>query len=74
MTTRANAIDSAAEVFARARAERDQLSPRAAAEAAWYVGHRLKTVDAIEALITQLRTGAASDTAPEQPAVIPLAA
>lgn len=55
MTTRQEAIRGAALVLAEARAARDALSPRAAAEAAWYPGHRLGTVEAIEALITSQR-------------------
>jgi hypothetical protein len=58
MTTRREAIRSAATVFAHAAFERDALSPRAAAEAAWYPGHRLQTVDAIEALIITQRAEA----------------
>lgn len=55
MTTRQEAIRGAALVLIEARAERDALSPRAAAEAAWYPGHELQTVDAIEALIIEQR-------------------
>jgi hypothetical protein len=55
MTTREEAIRGAAFVLIEARAERDALGPRAAAEAAWYPGHRLQTVDAIEALIIEQR-------------------
>jgi hypothetical protein len=55
MTTREEAIRGAALVLIEARAERDALSPRAAAEAAWYPGHELQTVDAIEALIIEQR-------------------
>jgi hypothetical protein len=57
VTTKAEAIRSAGRGFAIARAERDARSPRAAAEAAWYPGHRL-TVDGIEALITAQRANA----------------
>lgn len=45
----------AGRLFAVARAERDALSPREAAEAAWYPGHSLGTVEAIEALIIKQR-------------------
>jgi hypothetical protein len=49
------AIRGAALDYVDIRAERDALSPRAAAEAAWYPGHRLGTVEAIEALIIRQR-------------------
>lgn len=55
MTTRQDAIRAAALVAVQAYAESDALTPRAAAEAAWYPGHRLGTVDAIEALIIRQR-------------------
>lgn len=55
MTTRQEAIRGAALILMEARAERDALSPRAAAEAAWYPGHELQTVEAIEALIVKQR-------------------
>lgn len=55
MTTRQEAIRAAVAVFLEARAIRDAKSPREAAEAAWYPGHRLVTVDAIEALIIRQR-------------------
>lgn len=58
MTTRQEAIRAAALILVEARAERDALSPRAAAEAAWYPGHSLVTVDAIEALIIRQRNEA----------------
>lgn len=58
MRTRQEAIQAAADIFVEARAERDALSPRQAAEAAWYPGHRLGTVEAIEALIIQQRAEA----------------
>jgi hypothetical protein len=63
VTTREEAIRNAARIFAAARAERDALSPRAAAEAAWYPGHELQTVDAIEALIVDQRREAAAQWA-----------
>jgi hypothetical protein len=59
MTTRAEAIRAAAYVLVEARIARDSLSPRAAAEAAWYPGHPLESVDAIEALIIEQRAEAA---------------
>jgi len=55
VTTRAEAIQGAARILAIARVERDALSPREAAEAAWYPGHRLRTVEAIEELIIRQR-------------------
>lgn len=55
MTTRKEAIRRAALVLLEIRAERDALSPRAAAKAAWYPGHRLGTVEAIEELIIRQR-------------------
>lgn len=58
MTTREEAIHGAAAVLVEARALRDSMSPREAAEAAWYPGHRLVTVDAIEALIIRQRAQA----------------
>lgn len=59
MTTQAEAIRDAGLVLAEIRANRDALSPRAAAEKAWYRGHPL-TVDEIEALIIRQREEAAS--------------
>ncbi|MFF7588066.1 hypothetical protein ACFZCK_11360 [Kitasatospora purpeofusca] len=58
MTTRDEAIRGAAMILKRARAERDALSPRDAAKAAWYPGHRLGTVEAIEELIIRQRSEA----------------
>lgn len=58
MTTRAEAISSAAVIFAHACFERDARSAREAAEAAWYPGHRLASVDAVEALIVEKRRAA----------------
>lgn len=57
MITEAEAIREAGLVLAEIRADRDALSPRAAAEKAWYRGHPL-TVDAIEALIVRQRADA----------------
>jgi hypothetical protein len=53
--TREAAFEAAGRGLAVARAGRDALSPRAAAEAAWHPGHRLVTVEAIEALIIRQR-------------------
>jgi hypothetical protein len=55
VTSRHDAVRAAGRILALARAERDALTPRAAAEAAWYPGHRLGTVEAIEALIISQR-------------------
>jgi hypothetical protein len=55
MTTRQEAIQAAARVLVVARTARDALTPRAAAEAAWSTGHRLGSVEAIEALIIKQR-------------------
>jgi hypothetical protein len=52
------AIQDAGLILAQARAYRDSLSPRQAAEAAYYPGHRLGSVDAIEALIISQRAEA----------------
>ncbi|MFF0409166.1 hypothetical protein ACFYUY_01855 [Kitasatospora sp. NPDC004745] len=58
MTRRDEAIQQAGRILAVARRERDALSPRAAAQAAWYPGHRLQTVEAIEELIIRQRAAA----------------
>ncbi|MEU8920026.1 hypothetical protein AB0D10_03685 [Kitasatospora sp. NPDC048545] len=57
MTSREIALMEAGRNLAGARQERDTLTPRAAAEAAWYPGHRLGSVEAIEALILRQRAG-----------------
>jgi hypothetical protein len=66
--TRDEAIDGAAPIFARSRWRRDVMSPQKAAEAAWYVGHPLGSIDAIRDLIVAQRKLA------EQPQHLPLAA
>ncbi|ARF55977.1 hypothetical protein [Streptomyces gilvosporeus] len=48
---RARAIRSAAQQLAYGVALRESMSPREAARAAWYPGHRLGSVEAIEAHI-----------------------
>lgn len=58
MSVRDEAIQAAGQILAMARAKRDSMSPREAAEAAWYPGHPLKTIDAIEALIVSQRAAA----------------
>lgn len=71
LPTKEEALRAGGRVLAIARIERDALSPRAAAEAAWYPGHRL-TVDQIEALIIRQRAQAvAAQQAQQTP---PLAA
>lgn len=52
---REQAIRNAAQALIDAVAERASRTPREAAEAAWYPGHRLGTVEAIEAVIVQRR-------------------
>lgn len=66
--TRTRAIQAAADVLVDAVTERAGRTPREAAEAAYYPGHPLGTVDAIEAEITRRRE---QETAP---AGLPLAA
>lgn len=66
--TRDEAIRAAAEVLLDAVAERAARTPREAAEAAYYPGHPLGTVEAIEAEIIQRRE---QDSAPAE---LPLAA
>lgn len=50
-----SAIDDFAKAYVRAIEAREQLDAHAAAEAAWYPGHPLKTVEAIEARIRARR-------------------
>lgn len=64
--TRDQAIRAAAAALLDAVAERASRTPREAAEAAWYPGHRLGSVEAIEAEIIRRRAA--------DPAVAPLAA
>jgi hypothetical protein len=70
------AIRGAALDYVEIRAERDALSPRAAAEAAWYPGHRLGSIEAIEALIIRQREQALAALRAKQSPVanLPLAA
>lgn len=63
--TREQAIRTAAQVLCDAVAERASRTPREAAEAAWYPGHRLGSVEAIEAEIIRRR---AADPATVWPA------
>lgn len=60
MQTRDQAIRAAAAALLDAVAEQAARTPREAAEAAWYPGHRLGSVEAIEAEIIRRR---ASDPA-----------
>lgn len=55
MTTKEEALRNGGRALAVARVERDARSSRAAAEAAWYRGHPLGSVEAIEALIVSQR-------------------
>jgi hypothetical protein len=64
--TREQAIRAAAAALLDAVMERASRTPREAAEAAWYPGHRLGSVEAIEAEIIRRRAA--------DPAVTPLAA
>jgi hypothetical protein len=57
--TRQQAIAAAGQILAAARAERDALSPEEAAQAAWYPGHELGTIQAIRDLIIEQRAKAA---------------
>lgn len=50
-----SAIDDFAQAYVRAIEAREQLTAREAAEAAWYPGHPLGTVNAIEAKIRARR-------------------
>jgi hypothetical protein len=52
---RSAAIEAAAKALVSAVAERAERSPRRAAEAAFYPGHPLGSVDAIEAAISRRR-------------------
>lgn len=53
---RSAAIHTAAKLLVSAVAERAERSPRQAAEAAYYPGHPLGSVAAIEAAINERRT------------------
>lgn len=50
-----SAIDDFSQAYVKAIEAREQLTAREAAEAAWYPGHPLKTVEAIEARIRARR-------------------
>jgi hypothetical protein len=61
--TREEAIRRAALVLIGGVQLRASMTPRAAAEAAWYPGHRLGSVEAIERLITERRARSAGQPA-----------
>jgi hypothetical protein len=63
-TSREQAVHAAAAALVDAVAERAARTPREAAEAAYYPGHPLGSVEAIEAEIIRRR----NDQATEQPA------
>lgn len=58
--TRDEAIRAAAAALLDAVAERASRTPREAAEAAWYPGHPLGSVEAIEAEIVRQRAAQAA--------------
>lgn len=62
-TSREAAIRAAAEALVEAVAERAARTPRAAAEAAYYPGHPLGSVEAIEAEIISRREAEAARSA-----------
>lgn len=55
LSVRDRAVRAAADALVDAVAERASRTPREAAEAAWYPGHRLGSVEAIEAEIARRR-------------------
>jgi hypothetical protein len=64
--TRDEAIQGAAMVLEQARARRDAQTPHEAAKAAWYRGHPLGSIEALEALIIRQREQALTRQAAEQ--------
>lgn len=62
-----SAMDDFAQAYIRAIENREQLPARQAAEGAWYPGHPLKTVDAIEAEIIRRRAKDAQLIAQHEP-------
>lgn len=62
LTARAKAIHAAAQALVDAVVERESRTPQEAARAAWYPGHPLGSVEAIEAEIIRRR---AADAASE---------
>jgi hypothetical protein len=63
LPARTQAVRAAAAALLDAVAERASRTPREAAEAAWYPGHRLGSVEAIEAEIIRRRTADADHRA-----------
>lgn len=55
LSVRDRAVRAAADALVEAVAERASRTPHEAAEAAWYPGHRLGSVEAIEAEIVRRR-------------------
>lgn len=64
--TRGEYIDSIATALLRAVEQRESLPARRAAEAAWYPGHPLGSVETIEAAIIQRRAEDAAFLAGER--------
>jgi hypothetical protein len=62
--TREDAVRDAANALVNAVAERAARTPREAAEAAYYPGHPLGSVEAIEAEIVRRRRAQATTVAP----------
>jgi hypothetical protein len=62
LSARARAVRSAADALVDAVAERASRTPREAAEAAYYPGHRLGSVEAIEAEIIRRRAAEAASS------------
>lgn len=59
-SARSKAIHAAAQALVDAVVERESRTPQEAAEAAWYPGHPLGSVDAIRAEITRRRAADAA--------------
>jgi hypothetical protein len=70
--TEEEAVKAAGRAWAVTRVERDAMTPRECAEAAWYPYHPLGTVEAIEELIILRREQALAAREAEQ--IPPLAA
>lgn len=68
MTPQDEVFNNAAKALIRGVQLRASMTPREAAEAAWYPGHRLKTVEAIEAKIIADRAALAAAQAGQQQA------
>jgi len=63
VSVRDRAVRAAAEALVDAVAERASRTPREAAEAAWYPGHPLGSVEVIEAEIIRRRAAEAASAA-----------